>query len=315
MPQSRKPNVLVTGVAGFIGSNLADRLIKEGYPVIGVDNLAYGVKAQIPKGVKFHKADIRSPKIYPLFKGVDYVFHLAAKNCIADCQNDPVETSDINVTGTVNVFEAAKRSGVKKIVYAESSAIYEGSKKFPTPEEEASPQSFYAQSKWAEKLFADAYGTFYGVKSTALRYFCVYGPRQDYRRSIPPVMSAFIIRLLKGLQPVIYGSGKKRRDFIYVDDVNDFHLRCITDRKTDGGTFNLGSGENFSVKDIYEVVESELRTGIKPIFKKDLPGESEITLADTRRAQKLGWRAKTGIRQGIRESIRFIKAQVLPGLK
>ena len=186
MPQSRKPNVLVTGVAGFIGSNLADRLIKEGYPVIGVDNLAYGVKAQIPKGVKFHKADIRSPKIYPLFKGVDYVFHLAAKNCIADCQNDPVETSDINVTGTVNVFEAAKRSGVKKIVYAESSAIYEGSKKFPTPEEEASPQSFYAQSKWAEKLFADAYGTFYGVKSTALRYFCVYGPRQDYRRSSRP---------------------------------------------------------------------------------------------------------------------------------
>src|SRR5262245_56644516 len=109
MPQ----NVLITGVAGFIGSNLAERLLREGYRVIGLDNLAYGLREQISDQVEFHQADVRSPDIYPLFDRVDAVYHLAAKKCIADCQNDPLETADINVTGTVNVFEASRRAKVK----------------------------------------------------------------------------------------------------------------------------------------------------------------------------------------------------------
>jgi len=304
-------NILVTGVAGFIGSNLADRLLSEGHPVAGLDNLAYGVKEQIPDGVKFHKGDVRSKDIYPHFKGVDAVFHLAAKNCIADCQADPVETADINVTGTVNVLEACRRAGVKKVVYAESSAIYEGSKKYPTPEEDEHAESFYAASKLAEKHFAEAYARFHGMNLTALRYFCVYGPRQDYRRSIPPVMSAFILKLLKGERPVIYGDGRKRRDFIYVDDVNDFHVQCLKDPKTNGGTFNLGSGENHSVQDIFEAVEGLLKTGIKPEHRPDLPGESQITLADISRAKALGWKPKTTLAQGLQKSVEFIKKHVL----
>ena len=210
-------SVLVTGVAGFIGSNLAERLLSEGYRVVGLDNLAYGIREQIPSGVEFHKADVRSADIYSLFDKIDIVFHLAAKNCIADCQNEPVETADINVTGTANVFEAARRAKIKKLIYAESSSIYEGSKLLPTPEEDEHPETFYAASKMATKFFAEAYARWYGLKWTALRYFCVYGPRQDYRRTIPPVFSAFIIKLLKNEQPVIYGSGKKRRDFIHVN--------------------------------------------------------------------------------------------------
>ncbi|PIU55003.1 MAG: hypothetical protein COS89_08530, partial [Deltaproteobacteria bacterium CG07_land_8_20_14_0_80_38_7] len=136
--------MLITGVAGFIGSNLADRLINEGYRVIGIDNLAYGVIEQVPKEVEFYKLDIRSKDIYPIFNNVDFVFHLAAKNCISDCQNDPLETADINVTGTVNVFEAARLANVKKVIYAESSAVYEGSKTLPTPESEVNAKSFYA---------------------------------------------------------------------------------------------------------------------------------------------------------------------------
>lgn len=225
--------VLITGVAGFIGSNLADRLLREGgYRVIGIDNLSYGVREQIPEGVEFHELDIRSKYIYPVFDGVDFVFHFAAKNCISDCQTDPVETADINVTGTVNVFEAARRANVKKVIYAESSALYEGSTVLPTPETEVKPQSFYALSKLAAMYFAEGYSRFFGNSSssplvsqspllkvsespipqvskspslivpkspvqsvsqspslkvssspglsfTALRYFCVYGPRQD----------------------------------------------------------------------------------------------------------------------------------------
>jgi len=124
--------VVITGVAGFIGSNLAKRLIDDGYRVRGVDNLAYGLVENIPPGVDFIKKDIRDKDLMKTFKGADYIFHLAAKNCISDCQQDPVETAEINVFGTVNVFEAAKGAGVRKLIYAESSALYEGSKVLPT---------------------------------------------------------------------------------------------------------------------------------------------------------------------------------------
>ena len=114
----------VTGAAGFIGSNLADRLLALGHDVVGIDNLAYGPREQVPEGVDFRRVDIREPGLDLHMTGCDAVFHLAAKNCIPDCQADPVETADINVTGTVNVFEAARRAGVRRVVYAESSALY-----------------------------------------------------------------------------------------------------------------------------------------------------------------------------------------------
>jgi len=306
-------SVLVTGVAGFIGSNLAERLLSEGYRVVGLDNLAYGICEQIPSGVEFHKADVRSADIYSLFDKVDIVFHLAAKNCIADCQNDPVETADINVTGTANVFEAARRAKIKKLIYAESSSIYEGSKLLPTPEEDERPETFYAASKMATKFFAEAYARWYGMKWTALRYFCVYGPRQDYRRTIPPVFSAFIIKLLKNEPPVIYGSGKKRRDFIHVNDVNDFHLLSLRDERTTGQVFNLGSGENYSVNEIFQIVRGLLDSKLEPIYKPDLPGEALTTLANIDKAKKLGWSPRVGLKEGLKSSIDFIKCEVAAG--
>lgn len=305
--------ILITGVAGFIGSNLAYRLLDEGYEVLGIDNLSYGLKENIPLKVDFYKLDIRNKTIYQVFQGVDIVFHLAAKNCITDCQMDPVETSDINVTGTVNVFEAARRAKICKVIYAESSALYEGTNVFPTPEKEVKPESFYAASKLASIYFARAYLNFYDLKFTALRYFCVYGPVQDYRRTIPPVISAFVIKLLKGERPTIYGTGKNRRDFVYIDDVNDFHMKCINDQRTNNNTFNLGSGENYSVLNIYELVSELLGKNIEPIFKPDLPGEAEMTLADTAEAKKLGWNPKTDIKTGLIKAIEYIKSEMAAG--
>ena len=263
--------------------------------------------------MEFYQEDIRAKAIYPLFEGADFVFHLAAKNCIADCQVDPVETADINVHGTVNVFEASRRASVKKIIYAESSALYEGAKTYPTPESEEAPESFYAVSKMATKYFSDAYLRFYGLKFTALRYFCVYGPVQDYRRTIPPVMSAFIIKLLKNEQPVIYGTGEKRRDFVYVDDINDFHMMCMDDERTDNRIFNLGSGINYSVNDIYRLVSELLGISVAPLRKADLPGEAEANLADIARANGVGWRPKTSLREGLLHSIDYIKSEIEKG--
>jgi UDP-glucose 4-epimerase len=323
---SRGPKILITGVAGFIGSNLADRLLAENrnsgdekqkiqkyFRIIGIDNLSYGVREQIPDAVEFHQLDIRSRAIYPLFEGVDFVFHLAAKNCIADCQTDPVETAEINVSGTVNVFEASRREKVRKVIFAESSALYEGSRIMPTPESDVHPESFYSVSKLSSMYFAKAYERFYNLRFTALRYFNVYGPRQDYRRSIPPVMSAFIIKLLKGESPIIYGTGEKRRDFIHVDDVNNFHLRCLNDPRTDGKAFNLGSGKNYSVRDIYKMISEGLSIDVPPTIHPDLPGEAQETLADITKAKSLGWTPSVSIQQGVLGMIKYIQGESKSG--
>ena len=306
--------VLITGVAGFIGSNLAERLLADGnYDVIGIDNLSYGKIEQIPTGVKFYQEDIRDKSINPIFQNIDFVFHLAAKNSIIDCQKDPVETVDINVKGTVNVFEASKIHKVKKVIYAESSAMYEGSDSLPTQENDVRPQSFYSVSKFATMYFAEAYARFYNLSSTALRYFCVYGPRQDYRRTIPPVFSSFIIKLLKGEQPIIYGTGEKRRDFIYVDDINDFHIKCMEDERTTGKVFNLGSGLNYSVNEIYGIISGLLKTDIRPIYKPDQPGEAFANLADISEAKRLGWEPTTDLITGLKASVEFIKKEMEAG--
>jgi UDP-glucose 4-epimerase len=303
--------ILVTGVAGFIGSNLAGALLKKKCRVIGVDNLSYGIKEQVPKGVEFHKADIRSRRIYSLFKRVDTVFHLAAKNCLSDCQQDPLETADVNVSGTVNVFSAARQAKVRKVIYAESSALYEGSSVFPTPETEEKPVSIYACSKLSASYFARSYAAFYGMHITGLRYFNVYGPRQDYRRSIPPVMPAFIIALLKNKHPIIYGTGEKRRDFIYIDDVNNFHLLAMDDDRTSGNIYNLGSGKNYSVKEIYCAIKNLLKKDIAPVYRADFPFEADITLADIHKARAVGWKPAVRLEDGLKILIEYIKEHVI----
>ncbi|TKB70442.1 MAG: NAD-dependent epimerase/dehydratase family protein [Nitrospira sp.] len=306
--------IVITGVAGFIGSNLADVLLQRGYEVWGVDNLSYGVREQVPSGVRFLEMDIRSRDLVEVIREGDVVFHLAAKNCISDCQADPAETASINVYGTVNVLEAARQRKAQKVIYAESSALYEGSRVMPTPESEVHPESFYAVSKLAGMAFADAYRRFFQISTTALRYFCVYGPRQDYRRTIPPVMSAFIIKLLRGERPVIYGSGHKRRDFIHVDDVNAFHLQCIEDPQTDGKVFNLGSGKNYSVREIYQRVAATLQVESQPLYCPDLPGEAQETLADITLARSVGWSPRIGLDEGLRRFVDYYRSMGVPCL-
>jgi len=161
--------------------------------------------------------------------------------------------------------------------------------------------------------FAEAYQKFYGCQFTALRYFCVYGPVQDYRRTIPPVMSAFIIKLLRRERPIIYGTGEKRRDFVYIDDVNDFHLMCIQDRRTNGQVFNIGSGVNYSVNEILDKIAGMLGVNPKPIYKDDLPGEAQVTLANIAQAKSLGWEPKTSVEFGLQNAIDYIRKEMAVG--
>lgn len=301
--------ILITGVAGFIGSNLANRLLEEGHYVIGIDNLSWGMIKRVSNKVVFYRADIRDKDIVRMFSKVDVVFHLAAKNCISDCQSDPVETADINTRGTINIFNACVKQNIKKVIYAESSSMYEGSDIFPSKEDYVNPQSFYAISKLTTSLFANAYHKYYGLNTTALRYFNVYGQGQDYNRTIPPLFSAIIIKLLKGEPPVIYGDGSKRRDFIHVDDVNDFHLLCMTDDRTDNEVYNIGRGVNYSVNEICDIISKELNIDIPPVYKDDLQGEALITLADISKANGVGWSPKITLEEGLKTSINYIKKE------
>lgn len=306
-----KSRVAITGVAGFIGSNLAERLLREGYAVVGIDNLSYGVREQVPAEVEFHQKDIRDSDLADRFRGCQAIFHLAAKNCIPDCQRDPVDTVSINVLGTTQVFEAACRAGVPKVIYAESSALYEGCKLLPTPESELYPESFYALSKMAGYQLAEGFRRERGLIITALRYFCVYGPRQDYRRTVPPLMSAFLLKLLAGQQPTIYGDGSKRRDFVFVDDVNDFHLQCLNDARTDNLSVNLGTGTYYSVAEIYQIIRNLLGSQIEPRYLPDQPGEAQDTLADISLARSLGWQPRTDLLDGIRAMLAHLREHVV----
>lgn len=303
--------VLITGVAGFIGSNLATLLQRCSYSVLGIDDLTAGTRANIPAGVDFHQIDILDPGVHPLFENIDTVFHLAAKNCLADCLAHPIETSRINITGTVNVLEAARKAGVRKFIYADTSAEYEGIQELPLKVDRVCPVSTYAVSKRGGALFCESYRRLYGMNITVLRYFNVYGPAQDWRRVIPPVMSAFIMKLMQREQPTIFGTGQKRRDFIYVDDVNAFHLLAMNDPRTDGRCFNIGSGISYSILEIYELIEEMLQTGIRPALVPDLPGEAEATLADISESTALGWRPQVKIHEGLARSIDYIRKKIL----
>jgi len=307
--------ILITGVAGFIGSNLAQSLIKNNFEVIGIDNLSYGVLEQVPKEVSFHKVDIRDKNIYDLFNGVDCVFHLAAKNSIIDCENNPVETNDINVNGTVNIFDASVKNNIKKVVYAESSAVYEGSKNLPSKETDVSPKSVYAISKMTTNRISKEYFKSKGLITVGLRYFNVYGPRQDYRRTIPPVFSAFIIKLLKGKQPTIFGDGSKKRDFVYVDDVNNFHLMCLDNNQTNNKIFNIGSGKNYSIKFIYNRIKTILDSDIEPLFGDNFDFESQENLANIEKARSIGWNPEINLDTGLKKSIDYIQKNVIKGIE
>lgn len=307
MRKSKK--VLITGVAGFIGSNLAERLLALGHKVIGIDNLSAGLRGQVPRGVDFHKLDIRSKKMFPLCRGVDCIFHLAAQSSIPACDADPLTAESNNVMGTVNVFEAARRAKSGKVVYAQTSAIYEASNVYPTPETEIAPSGFYAISKLCTHYFGKGYEKAYGLKTVGLRYFNVYGPRQDFRRSVPPVMIAFIMKLLRGEQPIIYGTGKQRRDFIHVDDINDFHILAMNDRRADNKVFNLGSGTNNSVLEIYGIIAKIIGIKKPPIFKPVLGSPAKQNLADITEAKKLGWRPRVNMENGLRQMIEYVKRE------
>ncbi len=291
--------ILVTGGAGFIGSNLTDALIEQGHQVVVIDNLSTGKKENINPEAKFHQLDLRDfTAIRPVFEGIEGVFHVAAVPRIPLSIEKPVETNEVNITGTLNTLLAAKEGGAKRLVYSSSSSVYGNQKEMPLQEDmKANPLNPYALQKYVGELYSRIFYEIYHLPTVSLRYFNVYGPRQPEVGSYVPVVGVFLKQKEKGLPLTVTGDGEQTRDFTHVSDVVRANILAMNSEKVGKGeAINVGAGKNHSINQLAGMVGGEIKHIPLP------PGEMRDTLADISRARELlGWQPQMELEEGIKE--------------
>jgi len=306
---------IVTGGAGFIGSQLVDLLVDREWEVLVLDDLSSGsidnVAAARTRGpVSIHVTDVNAPELAELVArfGPEVVFHLAAQSKVRPSVEDPIHDAHVNVLGTINVLEAARRGGVRKVCFASSGgAIYGGGAKLPTSETAAkAPESPYGISKKVVEDYFRWYRDMYGVAYTLCALANVYGPRQDPGLE-GGVTAVFSLAMLEGRRPAIFGDGRQTRDFVYVEDVCDAFLRAAD--AGDGELVNIGTGTETSVLDLYGVVAKATGFGGAPRFEDPKPGDLQRAVVDPSKAKKvLGWEAWTPLADGIAKTVEWYRA-------
>ncbi len=289
-------NTLVTGGAGFIGSNLVERLIKDGHRVTVIDNLSTGKRGNLHKDAEFFELDIAElDAIKPVFEKKDVVFHIAAIPRIMRSIEDPAFVFRSNVTGTLNVLLAARDAGVKRVVYSASSSAYGPQNILPLCEDMPSkPLNPYALTKYIGEELCREFTNLYGLDTVSLRYFNVYGPRMDVEGDYATVIGKFL-RLKDERKPLtIIGDGKQTRDFTNVRDVAEANILASQIENGGGEVINIGAGSNHSVQEIADII------GGKHAYVPERPGEVRDTLADIGKAKRiLGWEPKVSLKDGI----------------
>lgn len=325
--------ILITGGAGFIGTNLIKQLIHKGeHEVCVIDNMSHGTYVEsIHDDTHFHEADCCDKKavdkIVENFKpDATFMFHGLVS--IYDCHNNPQLAISNNLIGSANVFDALIKHNCPRVIFAETSAVYENN---PLPENGyneslSDPTTMYAVTKAALVLMARSYARTRGLRFTALRYFNVAGAMQDFRRTVPPLFAGFALRMLGGNKPIIFGNGERRRDFIHVDDINDFHMLCLKDDRTIGETYNLGRGESYSLYEIGYRVADLLAGPFAAIHEQninpekleyqlmpEINGEAFEIKSDIRKALSLGWYPKRSIDSALYDTINYLNAEIAKG--
>lgn len=300
---------LVTGGAGFIGSHIAEALVKRGEQVRVLDNLMTGKRenlAHLAGKLEFIEADIRdADAIRQAMAGVNIVYHEAAIPSVPRSVAEPQLNHDANVNGTFNVLMAARDAGVKRVIFAASSSAYGDTEVLPKTETMLpNPLSPYAAAKLVGELYCQTFTRVYGLETVALRYFNVFGPRQDPTSPYSGVISKFVTSLLNNEAPTIFGDGEQSRDFTYVANVVDANLRAAEAPEAVGQVMNLGIGQRITLNQLFDELQQIIGTNLKPNYEETRAGDVRHSLADITRAENLlGYRPLVGLAEGLKYTV------------
>lgn len=303
---------LVTGGGGFIGSNLVHALVSGGRAVRVLDDFSTGRRRNlrgVGKDIDLVVGDIRDAALLrKVMKGVRFVLHTAALPSVIRSVEDPLSTNSVNVCGTLKVLLAAREAGVERVVFSSSSSVYGDTRVLPKREDmPPSPRSPYALSKLAGEHYARMFTELFGLKTFSLRYFNVFGPRQDPHSEYSAAIPRFISALKRGRPPVIYGDGRQTRDFTFVDDVVAANLRCCRARASAaGGVFNIGGGRRVSIHELAARLAALMGRSMRPVHAAPRPGDVRDSQADISRARnQLGWAPKVSFAEGLERTVQW----------
>jgi nucleoside-diphosphate-sugar epimerase len=303
---------VVTGGAGFIGSALVRNLVEYG-SVSVIDNLLTGHEANLQEvrgQIQLHRYDIRNAEVIaPVFRGVDTVFHLAAIPSVPRSIDDPVPSHQVNIDGTFNVLRAASQAGVRRLVYAASSSAYGDTEVLPKTESMTPrPKSPYALQKLVGEYYGSVFHTCYGLETVSLRFFNVYGPRQDPTSPYSGVLSLFMKHLLAKTAPTIHGDGEQSRDFTYVEDVAELCWKAAQSPAAVGNMYNAGNGGRYTLNHIWELLQKMEGVEIPAKHGPPRPGDVRHSMADTVAAVRdLGHAPKFSIEEGLRRTLEWYR--------
>jgi nucleoside-diphosphate-sugar epimerase len=308
-------NVLVTGGAGFIGSHLTEALLRKGHRVRVLDDFSTGKRENLIFDKKYPSLEIIEGDIRHLaicqkaMKGIEYVFHQAALPSVQRSVEDPLGSNAVNGGGTLNILFAAREEKAKRVIYASSSSIYGDTPTLPKHEEMIShPLSPYALQKHVGEQYCRLFYELYGLETVSLRYFNIFGPRQDPNSVYSAVIPKFIDAFLEGSPPIIFGDGKQSRDFTYIENVVQANLLAMSARHLHGEMINIACGERTSLNQLVNALRKILGSKVSPIYEEPRKGDVRHSLADIRKGKEiLNYEPKVGLELGLKKTVEFFK--------
>lgn len=309
--------VLVTGGAGFIGSNLTEALLKKGHSVRVLDNFSTGRKGNLRFQEVFPTLEILEGDIRDLtlcqraMKDAEVVFHQAALPSVQRSVEDPLDSNAVNSQGTLNILLSARDAGVKRVIYASSSSIYGDTPTLPKLEEmPANPLSPYALQKYIGEQYCRLFYQLYGLETVSFRYFNIFGPKQDPASVYSAVIPRFIDALLKGHPPLIFGDGEQSRDFTYIDNVVQANLLAMSAEHLQGEAINIACGKRVSLNQLLNILKEIVGSKVSPVHEEARKGDVKHSLADINKGKKiLNYDPQVGIEMGLKKTVEFFQKQ------
>ena len=306
----KNQNIIVTGGLGFIGSHITEELIKNNQVTI-IDNYSTGkienLNTETRKEVEIIKEDLNTANLEKILENKDYIFHLAAAVSVPESVEKPMYTHINNVDATMKLLNAAKNSNIKKIIFSSSSAIYGDNPNTPLKETETySPTSPYAGTKAIDEIYLKTFHQTYGLEYTALRYFNVFGPKQDVNSPYAAVIPKFISSIINNEKPKIYGDGEQTRDFIYIKDIVNANIKAAESNYN--GIVNIASGKAYTINQLYDIISEVLETDIKPEYLEPRPGDIKHSYASIENMEKINFKVdESKFKEKLQETVKWFK--------